>query len=116
MASIANDPNGLKRILFINQDGIRKVIRLGKVSLGWARTIKGHVEAFVQWRKWPSLGLNDATAGWLSELDDNTRDKLAAVGLIDPPKRATLGPQALQRGGQNVSICDASWARHPQPI
>jgi Phage integrase SAM-like domain len=82
----------LERILFINEDGKRKVIRLGKVSLGQARTFKLHIEALVQRRKWPSLGLNNATAGWLTEMDDDMRDKLAAVGLVDPPKRATLGP------------------------
>jgi integrase len=92
MASISNDPNGHKRILFINQVGQRKVIRLGKTSLGQAKKFKLHIEALVQWKKWPSLGLSDVTAGWLIDLDDDTRDKLAAVGLIDPPKRATLGP------------------------
>ena len=32
MASISNDPNGRRRILFIGADGQRKPIRLGKVT------------------------------------------------------------------------------------
>jgi len=32
MATIGNDPNGRKRILFVAGDGSRKTIRLGKID------------------------------------------------------------------------------------
>jgi hypothetical protein len=47
MASIANDPNGRRRILFIAPDGRRKTIRLGKVPQRAAETIRVHVEHLV---------------------------------------------------------------------
>lgn len=40
MASISNDPNGRRRILFINPTKDRKTIRLGKVSLRQAEAVK----------------------------------------------------------------------------
>jgi hypothetical protein len=45
MASISKDPNGRKRVLFEHSDGQRKTIRLGKVSMRTARTVKAHVFA-----------------------------------------------------------------------
>ena len=44
MASIANDPGGRRRILFVNPAGQRKAIRLGKVSKRAAEAVKLHVE------------------------------------------------------------------------
>ena len=45
MASISTDSKGLRRILFVGADGKRKPIRLGRVPIKTARTIKTHVEA-----------------------------------------------------------------------
>ncbi len=45
MASIVKDPNGRKRLLFVDQDGSRKTIRLGKCSQKQAETFKVKVEA-----------------------------------------------------------------------
>ena len=39
MASIVNDPNGRKRILFVAPDGKRKTIRLGKIDRKSAESI-----------------------------------------------------------------------------
>ena len=43
MASIANDPNGQKRIIFVAPDGSRKAIRLGKVDLSSAESVARYV-------------------------------------------------------------------------
>ena len=45
MASISTDKKGLRRILFVGADGQRRPIRLGRVPIKTARTIKTHVEA-----------------------------------------------------------------------
>ena len=51
MASISNDPNGRRRILFVATDGSRKTVRLGKCDRKSAESICRHVEA-------PSVGEN----------------------------------------------------------
>jgi hypothetical protein len=45
MASIANDPGGRRRILFVDKSGDRKAIWLGKVSKNLAKEIKTKVES-----------------------------------------------------------------------
>ena len=45
MATIGNDPNGFKRILFVAPDGKRKTIRLGKATMKQATAFKVKVEA-----------------------------------------------------------------------
>jgi len=47
MASISTDKKGLRRILFVGADGVRRPIRLGGAPIKTARTIKTHVEALV---------------------------------------------------------------------
>jgi hypothetical protein len=44
MASIADDPGGRRRILFVAPDGVRKTIRLGRVDRKTAESICRHVE------------------------------------------------------------------------
>ena len=47
MASIINDPNGRKRILFIDANRKRKAIRLGKATLKQAEAFNVKVEQLV---------------------------------------------------------------------
>src|SRR5436190_7464141 len=80
MASIAVEPNGRRRILFIGKDSKRRTIRLGKVSQSAAEKVNVKIEALV----FASITGNtpdDETARWLMELDDTFVEKLAAVGL-----------------------------------
>ena len=91
MASIANDPGGRKRILFFDADGQRKAIRLGKMSQRQAESVKVRVEALAA-AQITGTAPDDETSRWVAKRDETLRDRLAAVGLIDPPKRATLGP------------------------
>lgn len=84
MASIAKDPNGRKRILFVDGDGNRKAIRLGKMSLPDAREVKSKLEAILS-AQVSRRALDNPTAAWVAEIPDSFAAKLAQVGLI--PKR-----------------------------
>jgi integrase len=93
MASVANDPGGRRRILFVDPSGDRKAIRLGKVSGRAAEGVKHRVEQLLesQLLKRP---MEADLAGWVYELDARMAKKLAAVGLIPKPEQkaaATLG-------------------------
>ena len=48
MASIVNDPGGRRRILFVNPEGDRKAIRLGKVSHRSAEGLKHRVQQLLE--------------------------------------------------------------------
>ena len=93
MASLANDPGGRRRILFLDPDGDRKTIRLGKISRRHAEGVKLRIEDLAG-AKLSGCAPSDETSRWLATIDDGLRDKLAAVGLAEPrrPKpKATLG-------------------------
>jgi len=89
MASIANDPNGRRRILFIDADGKRKPIRLGKVSIRYAESVKSKVEDLVS-ASIAKEAPRDDTARWVASLDATMHNKLAAVGLVTRRESATL--------------------------
>src|SRR5262245_13109264 len=90
MASIANDPNGRRRILFVAPDGGRKAIRLGKCDRKSAEAIARHVEALLAARI-AGQPIPRDTAAWLAGIGPTLREKLAAVGLVEAPRRAALG-------------------------
>jgi integrase len=89
MASIGRDKNGFKRILFTAPDRKRKTVRLGKCSLRVAESVKTKVESLVS-SQLSGQSLDDETARWVAGLDTTMSDKLAAVGLIQKQRRATL--------------------------
>ena len=80
MASISTSANGLRRIDFTNADGIRKTIRLGRVTKKDAETILGKVEA-INAAKISRTSIDNDTAQWLSELPDKLYGRLTAAGL-----------------------------------
>ena len=90
MASIANDPNGRRRILFVAPDGSRKTIRLGKTGRKSAEAIARHVEALLA-AKIGGQPVPRDTAVWLAGIGEKLKEKLAAVRLVEPAKRASLG-------------------------
>ena len=88
MASISSDrKTGLKTLQFFDPAGVRKSIRLGKVSIHHAREVKGRVEAIVSATA-SGIALDADTAGWLARVGDDLAAKLAAVGLI--PDRQSM--------------------------
>jgi len=90
MASIANDPGGRKRILFVAPDESRKTIRLGKIDRKSAESICRHVEALLA-AKIGGQPVPRDTAAWLANIGAALRDKLAAVGLVEAQQRLTVG-------------------------
>lgn len=90
MASIADDPGGRRRILFVAPDGTRKAIRLGKIDRKSAEAITRHVEALLA-AKIGGQPVPRETAAWLAGVGPKLRHRLAAVGLVEAPKRAVLG-------------------------
>ena len=82
MASIVDDPNGRRRILFVGPDAKRRSIRLGKIDRKSAESICRHAEALLS-AKTGGQPVPQNTAVWLTAIGDALRDKLAAVGLIE---------------------------------
>ncbi len=92
MATIGKDPNGRKRILFVDQDAKRKTVYLGKASLRQAMAFKVRFENLLAGR---FGGLDTQTAEWLNALPDDVHAKLARLDLASPRQSAqktTLGP------------------------
>ena len=94
MASISDDPNGRKRILFVGADGKRRPIRLGKASVRQAEAFKVKLEAIVADQ---IIGRphEAEVATWLRDLDPKMRKRLERAGL------ATAG------GGRGVTTLAA---------
>src|SRR5579884_1671954 len=81
MASVCKDPGGRKRIIFINPEGKRKAIRLGKVSQRLADEIKVKVEHIVA-AAVGGFSLDRETAEWLDKIGQDLHRKLSNVGLV----------------------------------
>jgi len=93
MASIAKDPGGQRRLLFVGPDKKRRTIRLGKVSQRMAEAVKFRVEQLLA-AKLTGHAIDADTARWVANLPDALADKLARVGLIlkrEPETSTTLG-------------------------
>ena len=91
MASLANDPGGKRRILFMSADGSRQTIRLGKVPKKDAEAFKLRVERLIA-AKTMQASLDGQTATWVAALDDVMVERLAAVGLVEARRSDHLGP------------------------
>ncbi len=89
MASICNDPGGRKRLVFFGADGRRRTIRLGKLSLRHAESVKVKVEDLVA-SAIHKHAPRDDTSRWLASLDDVLHKKLAKVGLCKARDTSTL--------------------------
>ena len=89
MASVVNDPGGRRRILFVAPDGSRKTIRVGKCDRKTAEAVAGRVEALLA-AKIGGQPVPRDTAVWLASIGPKLRDRLAAVGLVEPVNRLTV--------------------------
>ena len=90
MASIIREPNGRKTIQFVATDGKRPKIRLGKVSLKQAESVKVHIEQLVG-ALITGHAVADETARWVAQVDQRLADKLNRVGLVPKQAVATVG-------------------------
>jgi hypothetical protein len=91
MMTIVNDPNGRRRIMFIDRDHARRAVSIGKMSKSRADTFKTKVEHLVT-AKITGRPLDGETARWVAGLGDEIHDRLAAVGLVPRRQRQQLGP------------------------
>lgn len=89
MASIGNDSNGRKRILFAAGDGKRKTIRLGRASAKQANSFRLKVEALIGGGI--TGHLDDEVSRWIAGLNQTMHGRLAAVGLLRPRLSTRLG-------------------------
>ena len=92
MASISTEPNGRKRIQFVDGNRVRKTIRLGDVSMRNAERFKWGLEALIGARI-TGASVDSETSRWLADLPDDAHDKLATAGLASARngERATVG-------------------------
>ena len=108
VASIAKDPNGRKRILFVNGDGERKAIRLGKMSLPDAREVKSKVEAILS-ANVSRKAFDNPTAAWVADIPDSLAAKLAQVGLIPKRDQRKKGIELIASGCQAQHTLGKRW-------
>ncbi|MFN0012134.1 MAG: tyrosine-type recombinase/integrase [Phycisphaerales bacterium] len=90
MSSIVSDPNGRKRLLFFDPGGTRRTVRLGKVQMRHAESIRAKVDSLLSaavTRQPPDRETSD----WVAELADDLHAKLASAGLLKPRIGRTLG-------------------------
>lgn len=90
MASISSGLNGRRMIQFVGPDRRRKSIRLGKLSLRQAETVRIRVEHLVAASLTRSASDGD-TARWVADIDDALHEKLAAAGLVAARHKAEVG-------------------------
>ncbi len=81
MASITKLKNGRKCIQFVSKNGKRKSVRLGKISMRDAITVKGKIEHLVV-ASIQKTAIEISVAEWVNSLDSVMREKLENVGLI----------------------------------
>lgn len=89
MASISKDTKGNRRLMFVDADGRRKTLYLGRAPQRAADNIKVRVESIVAARR-AGVAWDGPTAEWVASLADDLADKLARLGLIPVRERATL--------------------------
>jgi hypothetical protein len=112
VASIVNDPNGRRRILFVAPDESRKTVRLGKTDRKSAEAIARHVEALLA-AKIGGQPVPRDTAAWLAGIGAKLRDRLAAVGLVEGHSAApTLATWCKDYIAGRTDLAPRSVARH----
>ncbi len=89
MASISTDKRGNRTIQFVAGDRLRRSIRLGKLPIKVANTIKARVEA-LNAAAIAKISIDRETAEWVGRLDATLHGKLAAVGLVPKREEITL--------------------------
>jgi integrase len=103
MASIVNDPRGLKRIQFF-YGGIRRTIRLGKVPQKAAQSFRVRIDALLGTAA-QGLTPDDETRKWLRALDDKLLQRVIATGLTKAdPRRVRTLQQLLDVYFGNITV------------
>ena len=91
MASICTDRGGLRRISFVDAQGRRRSLRLGRMSKKDVEWMLPRVEALIDCTK-STRPPSPELLKWIAELPPKTQQKLKALGLIDAASMTvTLG-------------------------
>ncbi|HEX4792409.1 MAG TPA: site-specific integrase [Humisphaera sp.] len=90
MASISDDKNGRRRLMFFDTAGNRQTIYLGKIPKDDAQVFRMHVEQVVSAAIRGSAP-PDKTSRWLADLPDKMRNKLAKYGVGTARQSSELG-------------------------
>jgi len=113
MASLSTSSTGVRRILFVDRDGQRRQIHLGKMHESAAGVVFDHVEHLLASGRAGVLPRR-ATSDWLFAIDDKMHARLARVDLVEPRKRrdnATLG-QLIERFEKASNVAASTRAVH----
>jgi len=96
MASLLKDKNrktgklnGCRMIQFVDLNGKRKVIRLGKMSERNAQAVRVKVEALIE-AAVAQTSLDAETTAWVRKLDPKLHGKIADAGLVSERAEASL--------------------------
>jgi integrase len=89
MASISNEPNGRRTVQFVDTDGRRRSVRLGKVSKRQAETVRARIEELIASRA-TGQGYPPELTAWLDEAGDQLHERLTAAGLVKARQRQGL--------------------------
>jgi len=90
MASITNEKNGRRTLQFVDANGKRRSVRLGKITKRDADVIKLRVEKLLS-AKIAGHTVDNDTAKWLTILPTAVRNKLSNAGLIEAGENTILG-------------------------
>lgn len=91
MASVINRPDRHRWIQFVDSEGKRQTVRLGKVPKKAAETVCTRVEELLA-NKLTGRVMDRDLADWLADVDAVLQNKLAAVGLCHARESAMLQP------------------------
>lgn len=107
MASISTEKStGRRTVQFVDEDGARRSIRLGKVTKTQAEQTKRHIEAMLS-AKLAGTALDRQTALWLSEAGDIMHDRLTRVGLCEPREASSAADcDEVDKEATDVTVAD----------
>ncbi|WP_145082925.1 tyrosine-type recombinase/integrase [Aureliella helgolandensis] len=94
MASISELKSGKRRILFVDRDGNRKTVYLGKELHSDAKSICKLVERLVSAQMLGNEPNRDDSA-WLGSVDPSIRKKFERVGLVRPQESRPASTQTV---------------------
>ncbi len=83
MASLNKEAHGGRRVQFIDRDGKRRSIRLGKMPVKQAEAVVLRIESLIS-AKAGNTAPDPQTAAWVKDIGDILHERLARVGLVPP--------------------------------
>jgi integrase len=115
MASLSRDKNGTKRVQWTNASGKRQTIRLGRMPVKAAQSVKVHLERLIGYHA-TNTAIDVQTAQWLNGLPDTLYAKLVNHGLAAPRVARevhTLGSM-LDEYFQTMNVKESTRIRYAQ--